>query len=281
MELAPAHVDGEHGGGPGLEQAVGEPAGGGAGIERPEAGDVDGEAIQGRSQLLPSPSDERRGRAGELDGLVRRHQPGRFVGHRSRHQDPALGDEGCRLGTGLDQAPLDQRLVEPTPRRPGQPADPVPGVDFLAAVLAADFLAAALVAAAFLPAAFLAGDFLAAAFLAAGFLVAVALALVAGAFLAAVLVTRLGAPLGGRPAGGGGASDQGGDLLGQVLEIGDAGGVELAGHLVAHLGHQQPRVPRRLRSISSSTLALASLLWNSPLLTSSAPAPRLGPGSDW
>ena len=80
-----------------------------------------------------------------------------------------------------------------------------------AAFLAGAFLAAAFLAGAFLAAAFFAGAFLAGAFLAAAFL--------AGAFRSAS---------GARPA------EQGGDLGGQVLEVGDADGAELARHLGAH-----------------------------------------------
>ena len=52
MKLAPAHVDCHHGGGAGLEETVGEPAGRGAGIERPGAGHLDVEPLQGGLQFV-------------------------------------------------------------------------------------------------------------------------------------------------------------------------------------------------------------------------------------
>ncbi len=73
----------------------------------------------------------------------------------------------------------------------------------------------------------------------------------------------------GGPAGVGGPADQGGHLLGQVLEVGDAHAVQLVGHLAGAPGRRTPPGPCGCARCSSSTLARASLLWNSPLCTSS------------
>ena len=78
-QLAGPHVDGQHRGGAALQEAVREPAGGGAGVEGPEAGHVDGEPVECGVQLLAAAGNEAGGRRLEMDGLVGGHETPRPV----------------------------------------------------------------------------------------------------------------------------------------------------------------------------------------------------------
>ncbi len=60
VELGPAHVEADGGGGPGLQGAVGEAAGGGADIEDMRAPQIEGEMLQGGRQLFAAAADETR-----------------------------------------------------------------------------------------------------------------------------------------------------------------------------------------------------------------------------
>ena len=213
VELAPAHVDGDDRGGAGLEQAVGEPAGGGAGIEGPQAGRRRWRTGPGRRASFSPPRLTNRGRrpASSMGSSAATRRAGLSATDPDTSTAPrSISADG--LGAALDQAPLDQSPVEPPPRRPGQPADPAPSGRWRG-FLAADFLAGPSWPPPSWPAAFLAGDFLAAAFLAAAFLAGGLLgrrllgrwpSSWPAAFLAAVLASRGR----GRPPGFRGPSDR-------------------------------------------------------------------------
>ena len=88
-QLAGADVDGHHRGGAALQEAVGEPAGRGAGVERPPTGHVDGETVEGRGQLLARPG-RRSGPAAPRGGRARRGTRGAPAGRlSSRRRGPA------------------------------------------------------------------------------------------------------------------------------------------------------------------------------------------------
>ena len=130
------------------------------------------------------------------------------------------------------------------------------GAFFAAAFLAAAFLAGAFLAGAFAAAAFLAGAFLAGAFLAAAFFLA-------GAFLAAALVPVVAA----LPASAVRPIREATCWARSSREVMPT----LSSWWATSLRTWAAKAsrPLRLRSSSSSTLARASSLWNSPFWTSS------------
>ena len=158
VELVAAHVERHHVRRAALEQAVGEAAGGRAGVEHPEPGDVDAEVVEGGVELLAAARHEPGARPDELDRLSGRDEAGRLVGRGAAHQDPPCCDGGARLLAAVDQAPADQLGVEATP---GGRGTYLPAVFLAGAFLATAFLAGAFLAAAFFATAFLAGAFLA------------------------------------------------------------------------------------------------------------------------
>ena len=192
-------------------------------------------------ELLAAPADEAGRCAGQLDGLGGGHQPRRLVGHRAGHQHPPLLDEGDGLGPTLDQPPLDQGPVEAPPRRAGQPADPVPaaGCRLLGrGLLGRRLLGRGLRGRRLLGRRLLGRRLLGRRLLGRRLLGRRLLgrpAFLAGAFLAGGLLGR--PAVAARPASAVRPRSDG-HLLGQVLEVGDAHAVELAGHLVADLGDQ-------------------------------------------
>ena len=60
VQLPVAHVERDHARRAALQQHVGEPAGGGADVERVEPGDVDPERVEGVRELVPGARDVRR-----------------------------------------------------------------------------------------------------------------------------------------------------------------------------------------------------------------------------
>ncbi len=80
-----------------LQQAVGEAAGRSAGIDGAAAVDGDGEAFEGRLELLSAAADERCRRADEGDGLVRRDEAGRLVGRGTADEDGPRFDGVARV----------------------------------------------------------------------------------------------------------------------------------------------------------------------------------------
>ncbi len=103
------------------------------------------EAVQCCLQLVAAAAHEPRGGRHQLDGLGGRHQAGRLVGDRPRHQHKAPVDEVRRFRATRGQATLDEDPVEPlSGRAQAEPA----------------FLAGAFLAGAFLAGAFLAGGLL-------------------------------------------------------------------------------------------------------------------------
>ncbi len=119
MELAVAHVHGHHRGRPPLQEAVGEPAGGGAGVEGPPAGHVDAEAGQRGLELLAPPADEAGPGPLHLDGFARTHEAGGLGRRRAPHRDAAGVDAGPGLLPAGGQTPADQLGVQAPARRGG------------------------------------------------------------------------------------------------------------------------------------------------------------------
>jgi hypothetical protein len=113
VELAPAHVDRHHVGRSPLQQAVGEPTGGRAGVERDAPGGIDREPLEGGVELLASSADEARSRALEGQGVTGVDHAGRLGGGHAADEDPT----GCDLGLGPipagNQPPAHQLRVEP------------------------------------------------------------------------------------------------------------------------------------------------------------------------
>ena len=164
VELVAADVDGDDRGGARLEQAVGEPAGRGAGVERAPPGDVDVEAVEGGGELLAAPADVAGAGADDGDGVARADhvRAGLVAGAPSTVTRPA--SMAARASSRCGTRP--RRTSSASRRRRGRGRQ-LPAAAFLAAAfLAGAFLAAAFfLAGAFLAAAFLAGAFFAAAFL--------------------------------------------------------------------------------------------------------------------
>ena len=100
-ELSVADVDGDDAGGAGLQEAVGEPSGGGARVERVPPARVDVESLEGRRELLAAARDETRGPGPDVNGLVGGDE-GRRVRRRDRptpspaRPSPRLGPPRCR-----------------------------------------------------------------------------------------------------------------------------------------------------------------------------------------
>ena len=171
-ELAAPHVDRDDVLRPALEQAVGEPASGGAGVEGAGTGDVDVQPVECTGELLAATRHEPGRRAHDADRLVICHLPCRRVSRRTRDEHSSSRDRLDRALPAAHQAAADELGVQPPAHRAYGDCL-VAEADFFAALVAflvADFLVDEP------PAAFFAGfaDFLAtfAAFLAffAGFL---------------------------------------------------------------------------------------------------------------
>jgi hypothetical protein len=73
VELTVPDVEGDDVRGTTLQQAIGEPAGGRAGIERPTTADVDAEDVECVVELRRSTADEPWGRPLDHDGVARGH----------------------------------------------------------------------------------------------------------------------------------------------------------------------------------------------------------------
>ena len=128
----PAHVDGDHGGRPPLEQAIGEAARGRPGVERHHAAHLDGEAVQGGVELFAAAADEARRRSGDDDGFGRIHQAGGSKGHRPADQHHAGVDELDRLVPAIGESAADQLGVESPARAKASPVAFLAGVAFFA-----------------------------------------------------------------------------------------------------------------------------------------------------
>ena len=96
VQLAIGHVGGDHRLRPALEQAVGEPAGGGARVQAPAPGHVEAERVQ-RVGELHAPARDVLGPLGHLHVDVVGHHPAGLVGHRApRGQADVPGDHRGR-----------------------------------------------------------------------------------------------------------------------------------------------------------------------------------------
>ena len=114
VELAVAHVEGDHAGRSPLEQAVGEAAGGGAHVQAGAPRDVDAQAVKGVLQLDPAtrdvgsrPLDDQLGVLGDqLAGL----DQARAIAPQAHR---AGADRGRRIRAGRRQAALGKQGVRP------------------------------------------------------------------------------------------------------------------------------------------------------------------------
>ena len=124
VELAVADVDGHHLGRPGLQQHVGEAAGGGAGVEAAPPGHRHAEPLEGRGQLVAAAAGPAPGRAGQGERVGGGDQRRRLGRDRAGDQDPPVPDgRGGRLPAGRQTAP-DQLAVQPHPGRHRAPTAP-------------------------------------------------------------------------------------------------------------------------------------------------------------
>ena len=115
VELAVADVEGHDVGRAALQQAVGEPPGRRADVERPTAGDVDAEVVERGVELLAASTDEPWSRPGDGDPLAGRHQPRRLVGDGPADEDTPVGDRFVGLAAAAGEPPADELGVEPSP----------------------------------------------------------------------------------------------------------------------------------------------------------------------
>jgi hypothetical protein len=108
MELAVADVERNHAPGARLEEAVGEAPGGGAHVETVAAAGLDAERLQCVRELLAAAGDEPRRPLDVQLGPFVDLSPGLVV-----PRDETGENERLRLASGLGQAALDERYVEP------------------------------------------------------------------------------------------------------------------------------------------------------------------------
>src|SRR4029077_19096305 len=87
-------------------------ASGRAGVERPTAAHVDGEARQRGGQLLAAAGDEARCLAGQLDRLPPPHQSGRGLGGAPGDADASGGDRLHRLAAAPEQPTAHELGIE-------------------------------------------------------------------------------------------------------------------------------------------------------------------------
>ena len=111
VQLAAAHVDGNHRSGPVLEEAVGEAPGAGPDVHGPQPGWIQSKALEGRLQLPPAPPHVAGRRTGHHHRLPGRHQSGRLVGRRPVHGHPPGSDHLAGLGPTRHQPTPDHLQV--------------------------------------------------------------------------------------------------------------------------------------------------------------------------
>jgi hypothetical protein len=115
VQLTPANVEGDHSRRAALEEAVREAARRRSGVEGRAIRYVDGEALEGRVELLTAPAHETgRGRR-HHDLIARRHETSRLVGRGTVHEHAAGRNGLLGLAAGLDETPADQLGVESAP----------------------------------------------------------------------------------------------------------------------------------------------------------------------
>ena len=112
VQLVAADVDGHHLHGAGLQHAVGEPAGGGAGVDDPPSRDVHIETLQCGRQLLAAPRDEPRALADQLDRFARVDLACRLLRHGSADQHPPGPDQLLGPAAGVGQLAAHELGVE-------------------------------------------------------------------------------------------------------------------------------------------------------------------------
>ena len=123
-QLAATDVERVDAGRAALQQDVGEAAGGGADVEADEAGRVDPEGVQRGGQLVAAPGDVRLG-ASDRDRGVRGRRgrrpcgPARAASPSPTRTWPAI-TSACARVRDLDEAALDEELVEADPCRAGR-----------------------------------------------------------------------------------------------------------------------------------------------------------------
>ena len=98
-----------------LEEAVGEPAGRRAGVERADPFDADLEPLERRGELLATTRHVARRRPVDPDRLVVAHLAGRSVGRRTTDEDTPGPDRVDRPRGLVDESPSDELGVEPPP----------------------------------------------------------------------------------------------------------------------------------------------------------------------
>ena len=111
-DLAVAGVDGEDGGGAGLEHAVGEAAGGGSDVDAGEAGERDGPVGEGALELEAAAADVLEVGAEEADGGFGGDGGAGLVDALLVDEDAAGEDEGLGALAGGGVAVVDEEFVE-------------------------------------------------------------------------------------------------------------------------------------------------------------------------
>jgi len=111
IDLAGADIDGMDPRGSGLEQNVGESAGGGADIEADPAGDIDGEVGERASQFEAAAADVGRARE-DLDAAVVGDGLAGLGGFLAVEEHLAGHDEGLGFFAGFSEAACQDEPVE-------------------------------------------------------------------------------------------------------------------------------------------------------------------------
>ena len=110
VELPTAHVNGDHGNGAVLEQAVGEAARGGADIEAAQAGHIDGEGIEGGLELAAAATHVALDLAQVEGSALIEHGGGLHQRERARAGAPGHDQPAGALAR-LGETPVNEQLV--------------------------------------------------------------------------------------------------------------------------------------------------------------------------
>jgi len=112
VQLAIAHIDGDHPAGSVLQKAIGESAGRGADVETIQPAGVKGEIGEGARELLASPGDEGTCPAAKAHRRVGRYPCPRLLDGDVLYQHAPGQNKRLRPGSRLAKRALDDQLVE-------------------------------------------------------------------------------------------------------------------------------------------------------------------------
>ena len=120
VELAVSDVDGRHGNGPALKEAVGEPTGGRSHVDRRPPDDADAEPVDPGLELASASPHEPAHRFVKVDGVGGAHQRARPRFSDAPNPNEALGDRALSCGAAVGQlAPHELGVQSTAAQSPG------------------------------------------------------------------------------------------------------------------------------------------------------------------